>query len=187
MWGEVQPTKLSIQIRNLLFCNKRGHISKVCKSKKRQLPPSKPTHQVKQDPPDSVSSEYNLFTVPGQQSKPFQVVINIEGNPLTMEVDTGAAVSIISNKTWNSISYFPKLSLQPTPDTLRTYTGETIPVLEELSVQVEYHGQNATLPLLVVQNESPSLIGRNWLAQIQLDWKSIFSIKDGQSLEGLLM
>ena len=75
------------------FCHKHGHIAKVCKSKKHQSPPSKPTHQVRQDPPDSVPSEYALFTVPDQQSKPLQVVINIEGNPLTMEVDTGAAVS----------------------------------------------------------------------------------------------
>ena len=39
------------------FCNKCGHNAKVCKSKKCQLPPSKPTHLVKQDPPDSVSYE----------------------------------------------------------------------------------------------------------------------------------
>ena len=141
---------------------------------------------MRQDPPDSVPSEYTLFNVPGQQSKPLQVVINIEGNSLTMEVVTGAAVSIISSKTWNSTPNFCKLSLQPNPDTLRSYTGETITVLGELSVQVEYHGQNATLPLLVVQNNGPSLIGHNWLARIQLDWKSIFSIKDGQSLESLL-
>ena len=123
------------------FCNKCGHIAKVCKSKKRQLPLSKPTHQVKQDPPDSVPSEYDLFTVPGQQSKPFQVEVSVEGNPLTMEVDTGAAVSIISNKTLNSIPNFLKLLLQPTPDTLQTYTGEIILLLGKLSVQVEYQGQ----------------------------------------------
>ena len=122
---------------------------------------SKPTHQVKQDPSDSVPSEYNLFTVPDQQSKPFEVVANVEGNPLTLEVDTGAAVSIISNKSLNSI-----LSLLPTSDTPQTYTRETIPVLGKLSFQMEYHGQNATLPLLVVQNKGSSCTGRNWLAQI---------------------
>ena len=53
-------------------------------------------------------------------------------------------------------------------------------------VQVEYHGQNATLPLLVVQEDGPSLIGRNRLVQIHLDWKSIFSIKDTQLLDDLL-
>ena len=36
---------------------------------------------------------------------------------------------------------------------------------------VEYHGQNAVLPLLVVQEEGPSLIGQNWLTQIHLNWK----------------
>ena len=56
----------------------------------------------------------------------------------------------------------------------------------ELFVKTEYHGQNATLPLLVVQEDGPSLVGRNWLAQIRLDWKSIFSIKDGHSLGSLL-
>ena len=91
-----------------------------------------------------------------------------------MEVDTVAAVPIISNKTFNSIPNFLKLSLQPTPDTFRTYTGEIIPVLEKLSIQVEYHNQNATMPLLAVQNEGPNLIGWNLLAQIQLDWKVYF-------------
>ena len=96
------------------FCSKRGHIAKVCKSKKRQPPPppGKATHKVTQDPPESIPS------VPGQQSKPLQAVISIEGNPLTMEVDTGAAVSVISDKTRNSIPNLHKLSLQPTSATL---------------------------------------------------------------------
>ena len=51
---------------------------------------------------------------------------------------------------------------------------------------MEYHGQNAVLPLLVVQEDGPSLIGRNWLAQIRLDWNNIFSINNRQSLEDLL-
>ena len=168
------------------FCNKRGHIAKVCRSKKRQSPPAKPTNQVTQDPPESVPSEYSLFTLPGQQSKPVKVVINIEGSPVTMEVDTGAAVSIISDKTRNNMPNLQKLTLQPSPATLRTYTGETISVLGEILVKTKHNGQNATMPLLVVQGDGPSLIGRNWLAQIQLDWKGIFSIKGGQSLERLL-
>ena len=84
MWGKHNQQTCQLKSETCHFCNKCGHIAKVCKSKKRQLPPSKPTHQVRQDPPDSVPLEYNLFTVPSQQSKPLQVVINIEGNPLTM-------------------------------------------------------------------------------------------------------
>ena len=103
-----------------------------------------------------------------------------------MEVDTGTVVSIISDKTWSNSLNLQNLTLQPSSAKLCTYTGETIPVLGELIVQVEYHGQNATLPLLVVQEDGPSLIGCKWLAQIHLDWKSIFSIKDTQLLDDLL-
>ena len=34
-----------------------------------------------------------------QQSKPLHTIINIEGNAFTMEVDTGAVVFIISDKS----------------------------------------------------------------------------------------
>ena len=78
------------------------------------------------------------------QTQPLQAVINIEGNPLTMEVDTGAAVSIISDKTWNSILKLQKLLLQSTTAKLRTYTGHSIVALGELSVKVEYYGQNTS-------------------------------------------
>ena len=164
------------------FCNKRGHIAKVCNSKKRQSAQNRATHQVTQDTPTDVPTEYNLFNMPCQQVKSLQAVINIEGHPLMMEVDTGAAVSIISNKTRNSIPNLRKLVLQSTSAKLRTYTGETIQVVGELSVKVEYHGQNAVLPLLVVQEEGPSLIGRNWLTQIRLDWKNVFSINNNKTV-----
>ena len=161
------------------FCHKRGHIAKVCNSKRNQTPQkktldsSKPTHQVTQDP-DTGFSEYTLFTMPDQHAKPLQVTICVEGHPLKMEVDTGAAVSIISNKTRNSIPNLQNLTLQPTEIKLRTYTGEIIQVMGELLVTVEYQDQNACVPLLVVQDEGPSLIGQNWLTQIRLDWKNIF-------------
>ena len=139
-----------------------------------------------QDLPTNVRTEYNLFNMPCQQVRSLQAVINIEGHPLTMEVDTVAAVSTISDKTRNSIPNLQKLMLKSTSAKLHTYTGETIQVLGELSVKVEYHGQNAVLPLLVVQEEVPSLIGRNWLTQIRLDSKNVFSINNKQLLEDLL-
>ena len=86
-----------------------------------------------EDPSNTGSPEYNLFTLPSQQAKPLQATINVEAHSLKMEVDTGAAVSIISDKTQNSMSNLQKLSLQPTHVKLRTYTGETIHVVEELS------------------------------------------------------
>ena len=44
------------------------------------------------------------------------------------------------------------------------------------SVNVEYNGQSAEMPLLIVEGSGPSLMGRDWLSQIQLNWKQIHHI-----------
>ena len=38
---------------------------------------------------------------------------------------------------------------------------------------VSYKSQQANLPLIVVAGSGPSLLGRNWLSSIQLDWKTV--------------
>ena len=172
-----------------------GHIAKVCKSRIAQSSQnnapdtrdsSKATHQVTQDSRDTDSSKYTLFTLPCQQTKPLQTDIEIEGHHLSMEIDTGAAVSIISDRTRTSLPYLEKLPLQPTQVTLRPYNGESIPVLGELLVNATCQGTNHTLPLLVVKEDGPSLIDRNWLTKIQLDWKNIFTVTGERQLDELL-
>ena len=43
----------------------------------------------------------------------------------------------------------------------------------QASVEVNYNGQNVTLPLQIVEGSGPSLFGRNWLRTVKLDWGSI--------------
>ena len=59
-------------------------------------------------------------------------------------------------------------------------------MLGELSVVVTCQGTNHTLPLLVVKQDGPSLVGRNWLTKIQLDRKNIFTATGEQQLDELL-
>ena len=96
------------------------------------------------------------------------------------------AVSIISDRTHTSLPYLQKLPLQPTQVALQTYTGESIPELGELSVNATCQGTNHTLLLLEVKENRSSLIGRNWLTIIQLDWKSIFTVTGERQLDELL-
>ena len=86
-----------------------------------------------------------------------------------MESDTGAAVSITSDRTHTSLPYLEKLPFQLTQVTLQTYTGESTPVLGELSVDVTCQDTDHTLLLLAVKGDGPSFIGRNWLTKIQLN------------------
>lgn len=42
-----------------------------------------------------------------------------------------------------------------------------------MHVHVQYEDQVKDLPLLVVETEGPSLLGRNWLEKIHLNWAQI--------------
>ena len=89
-----------------------------------------------------------------------------------MEVDTGASASIISESVYRKL-WPMQPSLQPSTVKLRTYTGEELKVLGSLPVEVDYHSQKASLHLLVVAGSGPSLLGRDWLAKLRLDWQNL--------------
>ena len=91
-----------------------------------------------------------------------------------MEIDTGASLSIMSEETLYSL--WPPQSrpqLQLTTVKLHTYTKEPIKVLGTISVYVCYKEQKLSMPLLVVAGHGPSLLGRDWLAQLTLDWQEL--------------
>ncbi len=103
--------------------------------------------------------------------QPITVDVQANGKPLSMELDTGAAVSVISEQMQRRV--FPEAPLKRTTVVLRTYTGEPMRVAGQLDVHVQYGSQTRTLPLVVVAGKGPTLLGRDWLQYIQLDWKMI--------------
>ena len=51
---------------------------------------------------------------------------------------------------------------------LRTYTGEEVKPKGSCTVDACYEGGKYSLPLLVVKEEGPALLGRNWLEEIKI-------------------
>ena len=120
--------------------------------------------------------EEGLFVVrnPGS-APPYRVQFQINGRPLKMEVDTGAAVSVAPESALDAM--LSSTELEPTNVVLRTYTGEQIPVRGVLPVSVTYGGRSYPgLRLLVVQGSGPCLMGRDWLRAIRLDWRNIAQV-----------
>ena len=68
-----------------------------------------------------------------------------------MEIETGAAVSLISENTQKEL--FPDASLDASQVELTTYTGERMDVVGQWSVQANYGQQSKTLPLIVVTGD----------------------------------
>ena len=132
--------------------------------------------------------EYTLYLVVQQQSAsaPLQSMVKIDGKELSMELDTGASLSLMSETTYKKLWESDTLpELEQTAVKLRTCTGEEIGVLGCINVKVQSNEQEAHLPLLVVKGIGPSLLGRNWLTKLRLKWQEIFSVRTNHSLESL--
>ena len=166
-------------------CGKIGHIAPACRSRlskpaKQGRSVRKPhrAHQIcaRESPPeeDSSGEEYFFHKLGEKSSCPIEISLLANGTPLEMEVDTGADISIISEKTRKTL--FPDQRIYPSDLILKTYTGESIQIVGNLHVRVQYGDQFAKLVLVVVEGDGPSLLGRNWLKYLRLDWSRIAQV-----------
>lgn len=124
-----------------------------------------------EDPEGSGPSINNLQT----REAGIMVELHLEGKPCTMDLDTGASLTIVSEKIWKDIS--KDQALDKSSVRLTTYTGEAIEILGQKDVLVEYQNQRCCLPLVVVGGQGPALFGRNWLEHLNLDWGSIKTLR----------
>ena len=151
-------------------CNKLGHLARMCRSKQPSttIPPGRQCLQQTnyiEGTPNSNSDNY-IFQIHRKPSRLFTVNVCIQGITLTFEVNTGAAVNLISEETYQK--HFLSKSLQKTSVRLKTYTDDQVRVLGQITVNVSYGTQKGTYTLYVVK-------GLDWMRHIRLDWKSIAS------------
>ena len=101
--------------------------------------------------------ETPVLKVKGPSEKHLTVTLEIDGVHVPMEINTGAAMSLISEETQKHL--FPKGSLRQPEVHLKTYTSESIPVVGVLRVQVKYQTYMGYHDLYVGGGNGPTLIG----------------------------
>ncbi len=87
------------------------------------------------------------------------VPLTIEGQDMSMPLDTGCALTLAPKRFYNK--YCSHLALKTTDLVLNTYTNEKINPLGEVTVRVRYKDTVKTLPLLITRQGSTALFGRN--------------------------
>ena len=168
------------------FCKKRGHIASACRKKKEhKKEPREQANKVDEQTNEGATpqEDYPLFHIGSGSTKLVNVTVTMNGQEVQMELDTGASVSLMSEETFRKIKGDCSV-LQESKARLFTYPGEPIAVVGSTNVTVDHNKQTAVLPLVITKEAGPTLLGRNWLSVLCLDWQSIFQVKS--NLQGVL-
>lgn len=143
-------------------CGKTGHISKVCRAPRKGQSNSKRKSFEPRGEGRVMGVMSEVYTV-GQKARPvnpFRTKVKLNGKTVRMEIDTGASVSIISERCWKRIGS-PRL--QKSSVVLKSYTGVKLKLKGETKVAVESEMGKKDLMIRVARGNSPEVIGRDWL------------------------
>ena len=172
-------------------CGRTGHLQKRCRSEKKadESPQVKPAAIRNVCACQSTDGGCGSEMVPGEQNwdplnlfvlekqsavDPVMVEVSMNGLPVRMEVDTGAAVSVMNVSSFERVKEGGELRRSDLK--LKTYTGEVVRPEGIGQVEVVYQNQRFSLPITVVKGNVPNLMGRDWLAKLHLRWEELFPL-----------
>ncbi|XP_058452577.1 uncharacterized protein LOC131431095 [Malaya genurostris] len=100
--------------------------------------------------------------------------VYVDGLRLKMEVDCGAAVSVISFEMYEGD--FDHIPLQKCDKKLAVINGSRLKVEGQIQVYVEFNNQKKDVYLIVLRSDNcfTPLLGRDWLDLFVPDWRRAF-------------
>ncbi|GBL76949.1 Uncharacterized protein K02A2.6 [Araneus ventricosus] len=161
------------------FCSKGGHIQRACfaaqKSKTKPVKQKQVSFNSKAENKNEIPVfELNSIDSGLHEQPPIMINLKIENKNCTMELDTGGAVSVMSINNFRKIS---KKQIQSTSVVFKTYKGDSLIPMGYVTVKVEYRNQISNLNLYIVKENLDTILGREWLYKINLDWQAIKAVR----------
>ena len=186
-------------------CNIKGHLSHVCnssrtgeQSKKHSVSKNSSKSSKKIDEKKKSSVNYNkdesdvsdlddydsMAAVSNTEEfrsnrPPYIQKIEINSIPVEMCIDTGCPISIIPESIWLAAG---KPELSPSPNKLKSYTGNKLNILGEFRGKVTINGSTQVMAVTVCRGNGASLLGRDWLETRRIEWRSVVLAVDGPNL-----
>ena len=193
--GSHDPAKCRFKHVECRYCHKKGHIAAVCRQEAKRQPQSsnrshgssrtsstRPTYTIAEESdesPDETPENSMRCLRTTTDRKSWSVELEIEGTPVHMEIDTGATLSVMNQATYDALWMMQDDSAQkikPTDAKLRTYSGEKHDVVGAIDVDVKYQSTSVKSNLVIVKGDGPTLMGRDWLQHIRLDWAQLNNV-----------
>ena len=106
---------------------------------------------------------------PHKQGAIVQTTLN--GHQVSMQLDTGATVTLLGETTWKDIDC-PKL--QPSGIKFQNYSQQEIPLLGKCLMEMQCQGKSANLFAVISKGDRQNLLGRTWIDALKLDLNEIY-------------
>uniref|UniRef100_T1IHL7 CCHC-type domain-containing protein n=1 Tax=Strigamia maritima TaxID=126957 RepID=T1IHL7_STRMM len=146
-------------------CGRAGHIKPVCPTTNTNSQNGTHSFDVRKQVPFyhvKCTNKVHMTSLRPNLVNPIVLKLQVANVMLPMEVDTGAAATIISSSCFQ-LNFALSFKLQKLSTEMTTYSGQLIKMSGIFEVPVAHKGQQFTLPLCVAKNSPVSLLGRNWL------------------------
>ena len=156
------------------YCHKQGHLERVCRSKK-----DKSCHHLEEeDTTNSIGETASLFKLSYDATSPKHgpliVTVNVNDVNIDMELDTGSGVTVLTADAFKQV-HGDLSSLSKPSVILKGFSGTAIKCLGETTLPVSIAGESKNVLVRVVENDGPSLLGRDLLNIFTLPWKQLFA------------
>lgn len=163
--------KCFYKTRQCYQCGKKGHARAVCTG-----PKKKPkTEEKKMNKVDETEEVYDMYHMVGRGHNSYQICVNLENRNVQMEVDTGAARSIMSHNDFCKLMG-TQVTTEPSKVILRSYGGQELKVKGKVQVQVAFKEENKKLELLLVEGNGPPLLGRDWISALKVNLMELVNV-----------
>lgn len=168
-------------------CRKLGHLASVCRTSSRANfveEVSELDEPVQEDKCAGTNFEYVHNISSFSNVKPVTVDVVIESIHHTFQIDSGAAISAISESEYERTFCGCKLISDST--VLRGYTGEIIVVVGAIFPRITCNNVTKKFKILVVRNGGPPILGRNFCVEFKLTEIRICNISASAALTALV-
>ena len=185
--GNHDPDMCWAKTRKCFTCGKTGHAKVKCwknKSHTRMRYVCDNSTEYSEESCDNYEEEvavHTMYNIRGNKVPPMLVDLEIKGQNVTFEVDTGSPYSILAENTVKKL--FDTYELKHPKLNIKSFTGHKVNVLGEFAVPVKHKDHTSSATFLVT-TEEPNLVGRDLIDVFGL--VTMNYVSDSNALEEIL-
>lgn len=140
-------------------CHEKGHLRRMCKKVNYMA------SECIEEGEDDDDGEF--FNIRSSNGEPMTEQVNVQGLLMKFQIDSGSAVTAISQQTYKK--HFINVPLSLTSKRLLSYTGDKIDCMGVVHLSFTYAGKTHPLKVFVIRNGGPPLLGRDFISLFKLE------------------